>query len=99
MEPVSGRLEVVVKTSEFPKAETVEGNLKRFIVNCEGRLISVTVKPKVFKKLEEAQANFPSWVASIAGKLGEATADGFVLEQANIQVFEKKPKEQKEEAG
>jgi hypothetical protein len=32
------------------------------------------------------------WVAAIAGQLGTTTPDGFVLEQPNIQVFEKKPK-------
>jgi hypothetical protein len=32
------------------------------------------------------------WVAAIARQMGKATADGFVLEQPSIQVFEKKPK-------
>jgi hypothetical protein len=58
------------------------------------------VKPKIWKKLTDAQANFSMWVAAIAplapraigGQMGKATADGFVLEQPNIQVFEKKPK-------
>lgn len=57
------------------------------------QIISVTVKPKVWKKLEDAQATFPLWVAAIAGKMGQATEKGFVLAEANIQVFEKKPKE------
>jgi hypothetical protein len=38
------------------------------------------------------------WVVflnAIAGKLGEATEKGFILADANIQVFEKKPKEPK----
>lgn len=73
-------------------------NLKQFEIDCDGRIVSVTVKPKVFKKLEEAQANYPMWVAAIAGKMGEATANGFVLNEPNIQVFEKKPKEPKPEA-
>jgi len=47
----------------------------------------------VFKKLEDAQANFPMWVAAIAGKLGNPTENGFVLDEPNIQVFEKMPKE------
>ncbi|PZV04383.1 MAG: fertility inhibition FinO-like protein [Leptolyngbya sp.] len=94
VEPISGRLEITIKTSEFPKAETVENGHKHFTVDCDGRQFSVTVKPKVFKKLEEAQANFPSWIAAISGKLGEATETGFILEQAAIQVFERKPKEE-----
>jgi hypothetical protein len=36
------------------------------------------------------------WVAAIAGKLGQPTIHGFVLEDVNVQVFEKKPKEPKE---
>jgi hypothetical protein len=52
----------------------------------------VTVKPKMFKKLTEAQTNFPMWVGAIAGVMGEATSTGFILENPNIQVFEKKPK-------
>jgi hypothetical protein len=40
----------------------------------------------------DAQANFPMWVAAISGQTGKATANGFVLEQTSIQVFEKKPK-------
>jgi hypothetical protein len=46
----------------------------------------------MFKKLTDAQANYPMWVAAIAGKMGEATDNGFVLNEPNIQTFEKKPK-------
>ena len=53
----------------------------------------MTVKPKVFKKLEQAQTDYPMWVAAIAGKMGEQFDGGFVLDQPNIQVFERKPKE------
>jgi len=44
-------------------------------------------------KPQDAQETFPLWVAAIAGKMGQATEKGFVLAEANIQVFEKKPKE------
>jgi len=33
------------------------------------------------------------WVAAIAGKLGEPTENSFILDEPNIQVFEKTPKE------
>ena len=62
------------------------------VTKCD-HLFSATVKPKVFKKLQDAQVNFPMWVAAIADKLGNPTAQGFVLDEPNIQVFEKKPKE------
>lgn len=37
-------------------------------------------------------------VAQIAGKMGEPIEGGFILDQPNIQVFERKPKEPKPEA-
>ncbi len=69
--------------------------MQYFEIDCGGRIISVTVKPKMFKKLTEAQANFPMWVGAIGGAMGESTPTGFILENPNIQVFEKKAKEEK----
>ena len=37
-----------------------------------------------------------SRIAAIAGKLGQATDQGFMLEDMNIQVFKKRPKEPKQ---
>lgn len=92
--PVTGKLEVTIKTSEFPAdVKTIENGWKSFEVDCDGRLVSISVKPKIWKKLEDAQATYPQWVAAIAGKIGEATDSGFVLLEPNIQVFEKKAKE------
>lgn len=95
--PVSGKLEVTIKINELPDAQAVENSWKHFEIDCDGQLVSITVKPKVWKKLEDAQANFPLWVAAIAGKIGAKTATGFVLNEPNIQVFERKPKEPKPE--
>lgn len=96
---VTGKLEVTIKITEFPEdAKTVENGWKSFTVDCGGRLVSVTVKPKMFKKLEEAKANYPLWVAAISGAIGADTPKGFALQQPNIQVFEKKPKEPAKEA-
>jgi hypothetical protein len=90
---VNGKLELTIKINELPNAATVENGWKSFEIDCDGQIVSVTVKPKVWKKLEDAQTNFPMWVAAIAGKMGQPTEKGFVLSEANIQVFEKKPKE------
>ena len=87
-----GRLEVTIKISELPQNVRTVGDSKTFDLECDRCIVSVTVKPKVWRKLEEAQANFPQWVAAITGKMGEATAQGFVLEAPAVQVFEKKPK-------
>ena len=91
--PVTGKLELTIKISELPNADTVENGWKSFEIDCDGQIVSVTVKPKVWKKLEDAQANFPMWVAAVAGKMGQPIEKGFVLAEASIQVFEKKPKE------
>lgn len=90
---VNGKLELTIKINELPNATIVENGWQSFEIDCDGQIVSVTVKPKVWKKLEDAQTNFPMWVAAIAGKMGQPTEKGFVLAEANIQVFEKKPKE------
>ena len=96
--PTPGKLELTIKINEFPAdVETVENGWKQFHLDCDGQLVRVTVKPKVFKKLEQAQENYPMWVAAIAGKTGESIEGGFVLNEPNIQVFERKPKEPKPE--
>ena len=94
--PTSGKLELTIKINEMPAdVETVENGWKQFHLDCDGQLVRVKVKPKVFKKLEQAQENYPMWVAAIAGKMGEPLHGGFVLDQPNIQVFERKLKEPK----
>ena len=93
-----GKLELTIKINEMPAdIRTVENGWKEFDLDCDGQLVRVKVKPKVFKKLEQAQESYPMWVAAIAGKMGEPIEGGFVLDQPNIQVFERKPKEPKPE--
>lgn len=91
-----GKLEITIKINEMPlDTRTVENGWREFDLDCSGQLVTIKVKPKVYKKLEAAQESYPMWVAAIAGKMGEATRDGFLLDQASIQVFERKPKEPK----
>ncbi|HEY9614689.1 fertility inhibition FinO-like protein [Allocoleopsis sp.] len=97
--PTPGKLELTIKINEMPAdVRTVENGWKEFDLDCDGQLIRIKVKPKVFKKLEQAQESYPTWVAAIAGKMGEQLEGGFMLDQPNIQVFERKPKEPKPEA-
>lgn len=95
--PTSGKLEVTIKISSLPEALTVENGWQLIELECDGKYVSVTVKPKVWKKLTDAQANFPAWVAAITGKMGAQTEHGFELLEPNIQVFEKKPRAEKEQ--
>lgn len=95
--PTQGKMELTIKINEFPEdVRTVENGWKEFDIDTGEKLVTITVKPKVFKKLEQARDNYPMWVAAIAGLMGKATENGFVLEQPNIQTFERKPKEPKE---
>jgi hypothetical protein len=89
---IAGKLEITIKINELPESQTVENGWQQFELDCDGRIISVTVKPKIWKKLTDVASNYPQWVAAIAGKLGKQTEQGFVLEEVNIQVFERKPK-------
>ena len=90
---IQGKMEVSIKINEIPKEiKTVTNGWKEFVIDAEGREITITVKPKVYMKLEAGQADFPQWVASITGKMGQSTKNGFVLENPSIQVFEKKSK-------
>lgn len=97
--PTSGKMELTIKINEFPSdIKTLENGWKQFDINTGEQLVSITIKPKMFKKLEQAQENYPMWVAAIAGQMGEKTDKGFVLNEPNIQTFEKKLKEPKEAA-
>ena len=85
--PVSGKLELTIKLNTLPKVQEVDGQC-HFQVDCDGQVFQISVKPKQWNKLEKAQTTYKSWIAAIAGKLGAVTADGFVLLEPNIQVFE-----------
>ncbi len=92
---IAAKMEIVLKFSELPEAETVENGWQYFELDSDGIIVSITVKPKIFKKLTTAAENYPLWVAAISGKMGESTENGFKLENPAIQVFEKKPKAEK----
>jgi len=86
---VSGKLELTIKLNSLPQVLKANGEC-HFKVDCNGRMVQISVKQKQWSKLETASATYPEWVAAIAGQMGAATADGFVLEQPKIQVFERK---------
>lgn len=91
--PIPGKLEVTLKVTEVPSDAATEANgWKSFVVIAEAVEVSVTVRPKVFAKLAEAPRTYESWVAAITGKMGRRTEKGFVLDDAAVQVFEKKVK-------
>ena len=96
---VPGRLELILKFSEVPKAMPVKNGMK-IGIQTEDALIVTTLTIRSWNKLMKAASQFPQWIATISGKLGAKTgADGkavVVLEQPAVQVFEKKPKPPKD---
>lgn len=96
--PTTGTLELTIKINEFPtEVQTVENGWKQFDIDCDGQIVTVTVKPKVFKVLVQLQKPYPMCSSELSGKMEMATQKEFTLEQPNVQVFEKKPKEPKPE--
>jgi len=90
--PVSGKLELTIKLNTLPQVLKANGEC-HFKVDCDGRMVQISMKQKQWSKFETASATYPQWVAATTGQMGAATADGFVLEQPSIQVFERKVRE------
>ena len=92
---VTGRLELTVKFTQLPQPLPVKAGMK-IGIQTDTALVVATLPPKVWKKLEQAARDWPSWIASLTGKLGaQAGSDAgavVVLEQAAVQVFERKAK-------
>lgn len=89
--PVSGKLELTIKINSLPQAQKVNG-VCHFLVECDERIVQIGLKQKQWTKLETANTTYAEWIAAISGKMGAATSDGFVLLDANVQVFERKSK-------
>ncbi|MFY9221196.1 MAG: hypothetical protein WAQ98_00925 [Blastocatellia bacterium] len=84
------QMDITVKISELPsEVNTNEQGVKQFYVKANEREVFIAISSKQYNKLVTAQQTWPSWIGRIAGKLGQATKDGFILDQANVQVFEK----------
>lgn len=91
--PTPARLDVALKLNQLPADVVVEKHDRRsFTLDCgPGMLVRVTLRPKYWLKLEQAAAAWPQWSASLAGSL-QFDAQGLLLPEASVQVFEKKPK-------
>jgi hypothetical protein len=88
------KAQVTCKLNQVPKHRELPDKRVEFFLADGDRVFTVKMKPKMFKKLTEH--GFTEWVASITGDLGPATETGFELENASLQVFEKKPKAETE---
>lgn len=86
---IPAKVDITCKFSEVPPSLQVAGGVEFYLAQGE-RILTVRVKPKQFKKLLEH--GYSDWIAAVTGQLGATTETGFELENAGIQVFERKPK-------
>ena len=92
---VPGRLELTVKFTQLPTPVAIKSGMK-IGIQAEKNLVITTLPPKTWKKLTKAASDWPAWVAAMTGKLGAQVptdmGTAILLEEPNLQVFEKKPK-------
>jgi hypothetical protein len=85
------RAEVIVKFHQVPPAREDKDGVT-IELDCDGWVVAATLKAKSWRKALAAMAQYPQWVAAVSGRLGRRTPQGFALDEAGIQVFEKQPK-------
>ena len=96
---MEAKSEVIIKfTGGLPQANPAPNKkVEVNIIDQNGVNFSVLLNAKSWRKAESNAQAFADWVGAISGKLGQASDGGFTIEGAGIQLFEKKPKEPKEE--
>ena len=95
---MEAKSEVTIKfTGGLPQANPAPNKkVEVNIADQNGVNFSVLLNAKSWRKAESNAQAFTDWVGAISGKLGQPTSNGFTVEGAGIQIFQKKPKEQKE---
>ena len=92
------RAEVALKFNAIPQVQEIDkGRVELKLTTPNGTVFTIDLKAKTWRKAEKSMQEYAEWVGSVSGKLGAKTDDGFALDGAGIQVFEKKPKEPKPE--
>jgi hypothetical protein len=89
-----GKLEITVKIAKIPQSRKLDNGVV-FDVVCDKININIFLQTKRWKKLLDANEKYPIWEATITGVMDNPTPTGFMLNNAIVQVFEKKIKEQK----
>lgn len=95
---MEAKSEVTIKfTGGLPEAKPAPSKkVEVNIADQNGVIFSVLLNAKSWRKAESNTQAFADWVGAISGKLGQPTNNGFTVEGAGIQIFEKKSKEPKE---
>lgn len=95
---VNGRLEICVKINVFPAdCKALKNGDYEFAVDTGEYTVKVILRNKAWGKLKKAASDYPLWVATITGDsvAFSKSGTGFDLRATNIQVFERKPKQEK----
>ncbi|HYX39672.1 MAG TPA: hypothetical protein VE954_41775 [Oligoflexus sp.] len=92
MLPIVGRsTELSLKFDEIPNAVPIGDKKVFFKIKSDERVFDVTLGEKAMNKALDEMIKGP-WLGMVKGKLGSATDTGFVIENAQIQVFLRIPK-------
>jgi hypothetical protein len=89
-----GKLEIIVKIGKIPQVRKLDNGVV-FDVVCDKITVNIFLQTKRWKKLLDANEKYPIWEATINGVMDNPTPKGFMLNNAIVQVFEKKKKEQR----
>jgi hypothetical protein len=93
---VDGNLDLSIRMKHFPELKTEGKKQVDIEVKTSLGVILCTVKSKAFRKIEQAIKGFShDYVVMISGKEIEKEGSAIRLTGCGLQVFEKKPKEEK----
>jgi len=90
------RAEITLKLNELPIVDNPASKMVQFHLKTGDYVVTVNLKGKSYRKVAAMAEGFNQFVIAIGGKIGKKTPNGFELEGAGCQIFEKKPKPPKE---
>ncbi|NJM85586.1 MAG: hypothetical protein HC839_05675 [Leptolyngbyaceae cyanobacterium RM2_2_21] len=85
-----GRAEVSIKFTGIPMTRQMPNSRQRIEIFCEGYTFVAEVKNKSWTKILQSAREFPAWAGGLSGKLGEQHGATIYLEEAGLQIYEKK---------
>ncbi|MFE4106982.1 hypothetical protein [Almyronema epifaneia] len=85
-----GRAEVSIKFTGIPMTRQLANSRQQIEVFCEGYTFVAAIKNKTWQKFLQSAKEFPAWAGGLSGKLGEQHGATIYLEEAGLQIYEKK---------
>ncbi|MBG1268093.1 hypothetical protein [Nostoc sp. WHI] len=92
---MEAKSEVIIKFSgSLPTATPAENKkVEISLTDQNGIVFTAQINAKSWRKAESNTAEFADWAGTVSGKLGRAADGSFLVIDAGVQIFEKKPKE------